>query len=129
MNVRSEPYQIPKRNIGREIPNTLAEADKADKMLMEWKSSGMKSWAAISRRWCEITGEKPGQSTLPVRYLILKENFAVNDGAINVRACFHSTYCSFPRFIPIANSSNILLTLCSIEGIPRASQGSGRGET
>ena len=67
---------------GRAIPNTLEEADAADKMLWTWRVAG-RGWKDIQKEWERITTKKPGDGTLSARYGKMQDSFAAH-GALDV---------------------------------------------
>ena len=49
---------------------------------MLWESRNDKEeWKGIMKKWTQMTGKAPGKSTLSVRFIKLKENFANAGGA------------------------------------------------
>ena len=56
------------------VPKTLAEAGEADRMMWEWRHAG-RGWTEIFNEWVRITGNRPGRSTLSVRFMKIQENF------------------------------------------------------
>lgn len=57
------------------MPKTLAEADKAYKMLWEWKLAG-ESWEVIEREWEKLAGSLEPYGVLASRLVTMKRNFA-----------------------------------------------------
>lgn len=64
------------------LPATLKDATLGDRMLWFWKLEG-KSWAAIRREYERITKKTYRESTLSVRFHLMKRSFA-NNGALEV---------------------------------------------
>ncbi|KAH0830770.1 hypothetical protein FOPE_02078 [Fonsecaea pedrosoi] len=65
----------PKKNPGRPLPETLADAGEWDKMLWTWKLNRV-AHKDIEKEWERVTGETIGRSNMLVRFCRLKEQFA-----------------------------------------------------
>lgn len=64
---------------------------EVDKMILTMKDDEGKSWVEIKAKWEEMTGMKPGNSTLGNRYAKLKSNFTVfADGDVSLTSAFLS---------------------------------------
>lgn len=96
---------IRKKPQGTKVPETLDDANEADRMMWFWKNSG-KDWDEIRIEWARLTGVKPGKSSLSVRYIKLNENFARN-GAAGVSLYFYHLSTSSPFTWMIKTNSNL----------------------
>lgn len=56
-----------KQNTSLPIARSYDDCSEHDKKLIDMRNAG-KPWVEIRKKWEEITGEKPGHSTLPNRY-------------------------------------------------------------
>ncbi|KIW78932.1 hypothetical protein Z517_08771 [Fonsecaea pedrosoi CBS 271.37] len=70
-----------KKNPGRPLPETFADAGEWDKMLWTWKLNRV-AHKDIEKEWERVTGETIGRSNMLVRFCRLKEQFAVS-GELN----------------------------------------------
>lgn len=64
------------------LPTTLEDANLGDRMIWFWKLEG-KSWAAIRAEYERLTKKSYQESTLSVRFHLMKRSFA-NNGALEV---------------------------------------------
>jgi hypothetical protein len=58
---------------GLAIATSKDQLSEEDKMMIQWKKDG-KGWPEIRKKWGEMTGKSPGNSTLPNRYKRLMAN-------------------------------------------------------
>ena len=68
------------RNKGLAVPKSFDDATESDRVMFKMRNEG-KSWDEIRDRWIQMTGERPGRSTLSVRYCKLKANLSKTGGA------------------------------------------------
>ncbi|RJE27220.1 hypothetical protein PHISCL_00461 [Aspergillus sclerotialis] len=59
------------------LPNTYEEAGPEDRMILRMRDVEGRSWGEIAAAWEEMTGSKPGRSSLGTRYSRMKANFVV----------------------------------------------------
>jgi hypothetical protein len=68
---------LQKKPKGKPVPQTLKEADAADRMMWRWKIAG-RPWEEIRDEYCRLSGTKPAASSLSVRYIKFCENLAAH---------------------------------------------------
>ncbi|KAJ9499090.1 hypothetical protein LTR96_004018 [Exophiala xenobiotica] len=82
------------------IPESLAEADDADRMMWAWRLQG-KSWAAIHDEFLKLTGHDYKDATLSMRYAYMKRRFAAN-GCLDLPEWHYQKY-PFDRYLKDLN--------------------------